>query len=106
MNFKTLHVTNSWHATSGGVATFYRELLAGAERAGREFRLVVPGDRDRVEEAGRYGRIYTIAGRRWYNKSPYRAILPAAYLRRRGALREIIGSERPHLAEVCDKYTL
>ena len=30
VTLKTLHLTNAWHATSGGIATFYKELVAAA----------------------------------------------------------------------------
>jgi len=63
MAIKTLHVTNYYHSASGGIRTFYLALLAGANRLRRPMRLVVPGDTDRVEEAGDFGRIY-------YVKSP------------------------------------
>ena len=42
MSIKTIHLTNNWHAESGGVATFYRQMLKAAERRGRAIRLVVP----------------------------------------------------------------
>jgi hypothetical protein len=46
-------LTKAWHATSGGIATFYRALIAGANEEGRLIRLVVPGERDHVENVGR-----------------------------------------------------
>ena len=47
-DMKTLHLTNYWHAESGGIATFYRELLRQAESEGRSIRLVVPDAEDGV----------------------------------------------------------
>lgn len=52
MSIKTLHLTNCFHAESGGIATFYRELLKGAERLQREIRLVVPASLDSVKATG------------------------------------------------------
>jgi len=39
---KTLHFTNYWHGTSGGIARFYSALLDAANRHEQEMRLVVP----------------------------------------------------------------
>jgi len=103
---KTLHLTNAWHATSGGIATFYRALLAAADEQGHLIRLVVPGEADRMESAGSYGRIYFIKACQAPLNSSYRIMLPAAFLGRHGAVRRILDDERPDLVEVCDKYTL
>jgi alpha-1,6-mannosyltransferase len=103
----TLHVTNFYHPSSGGVRTFYEAMLAAADRDGRRMRLVVPGDADRVEPVGRWGRIYHVRAPR----SPlidrnYRLMLPHTFLRRGGALARILRAEQPDLVEVCDKYAL
>lgn len=103
---KTLHLTNAWHASSGGISTFYRALLAAANQEGHQIRLVVPGESDRVETTGPCGRIYFVKARLAPLNSSYRIILPNAFLGRHGAIREILNEERPHLVEVCDKYTL
>ena len=58
MPIKTLHLTNSWHETSGGIATFYRALIEAANQRQQNIRLVVPGDHDRMEELGAFGKIY------------------------------------------------
>jgi hypothetical protein len=63
MSIKTLHLTNCFHTESGGIATFYRELLKGAERLRREIRLVIPAGSDAVETHGRYGKVYHVAAR-------------------------------------------
>jgi len=47
---KTLHLTNAWHDASGGVATFYRALMAAAPDAGCQVRLIVPGEKNSVED--------------------------------------------------------
>lgn len=106
MNPKTLHLTNAWHSTSGGVATFYRELLAAAEREGRFLRLVVPADASRVEEFGSYGRIYHVEAPRAPFNPSYRVLYPHQFLLPGGAIHRILNHEQPDLIEVCDKYTL
>jgi len=103
---KTLHLTNCWHAESGGIATFYRELMRQAEVERRQIRLVVPGAEDGVGTHGRYGLIYTVRSRPSPFSPGYRIILPPAYLHRHGLIRAILTQERPDLVECCDKYTL
>jgi len=49
---KTIHLTNAWHASSGGIATHYRSLLNEAERTGQQLAMVVPGAEDGVERKG------------------------------------------------------
>jgi alpha-1,6-mannosyltransferase len=103
---KTLHLTNCWHAESGGISTFYRELLRQAEAERRQIRLIVPGADDSVEPHGSYGLIYRVRGRASRLSPGYRVIMPAAYLLPGGRIRRIIAAERPDLVECCDKYTL
>ena len=80
MSIKTLHITNSYHGSSGGIRTFYRALLEAADRHRREVRLIVPGAQDSIEEVGRYARIYTIsAPRSPVFDSRYRLLLPHLY---------------------------
>jgi alpha-1,6-mannosyltransferase len=105
---KTLHLTNAYHATSGGIRTFYRAMLEAAEAEQREMVLVVPGAETGVEQLGRFTRICTIAA----PHAPafdrrYRMILPHRYFPLLG--RELVGilaRERPTLVEICDKYSL
>jgi alpha-1,6-mannosyltransferase len=105
---KTLHFTNAYHATSGGIRTFYEALLRDAEPHGRHVRLVVPGPCDRVEDVSPYARIYTIAA----PTSPfvdrrYRLVLPHRFLRPdHGPIWKILRDEQPDLIEICDKYAL
>jgi alpha-1,6-mannosyltransferase len=106
VSIKTLHLTNSWHAESGGVATFYRELMQAAERQQRLIRLVVPAASDSVEEHGRFGRIYHVAGHQSRLSPGYWVIGPQQYLLPHAPLREILAEERADLVECCDKYTL
>jgi alpha-1,6-mannosyltransferase len=106
MSLKTLHLTNAWHATSGGIGTFYRSLLDAANATGHSLRLVVPGDRDWVEQVGDFGRIYYLRSAHAPLNRSYRMLYPGRYLARSGRIKEILNSERPDLIEVCDKYTL
>jgi alpha-1,6-mannosyltransferase len=106
MPLKTLHLTNSWHETSGGIATFYRALMEEANRRGHEIRLVVPADCDRLEEVGAFGRIYHVKAPPALLSPAYRMIYPAQFLRAEGRLQQILLAERPELVEICDKYTL
>ena len=60
MAIKTLHLTNAFHAHSGGISTFYMAMLQVANQQQREMRLIVPGTEDRVEQVGGHGRIYFV----------------------------------------------
>jgi alpha-1,6-mannosyltransferase len=108
MPIKTLHITNYYHACSGGVRTFYRALLQAANQQHRELRLLVPGPEDCIEEVGTFGRVYTIAApRSLLFDSSYRLLLPHLYALPYGSkLRRILQLEQPDLIEICDKYTL
>ena len=108
MPIKTLHITNCYHPSSGGIRTFYHALLEGANRLGRPMRLVVPGEEDRIEEAGEFGRIYQIKSPRTpFFDRRYRLILPHTFLfPNPGGLRRILQIEQPDLVEVCDKYSV
>jgi hypothetical protein len=77
---KTLHLTNAWHETSGGIATLYRALLQAAERRGQEIRLIVPGGEDRVERVGKHAVIYHLKAQRAPFNSNYRMLWPTSYL--------------------------
>ena len=105
---KTLHITNFYHAASGGIGTAYRALMAVANGRQRQMRLVVPGERTEVEEVGQFARIYHIRCRRApFFDGRYRLILPGKYLvSYRSELRRILLAEQPDLIEVCDKYVL
>ena len=106
MTIKTLHITNYWHEKGGGVATFYRELMEGARRARRRFRLVVPGPEERVEELDEYVKIYHVPGRTLPFSPGYRLMMPRTYLLPRSSLNRILSEERPDLVECCDRYTM
>ncbi len=104
---KTLHLTNAYHATSGGIRTFYHALMAEADVRERPIRLVVPGERPGVEACGRRGLIHTVQARRapWFDRR-YRLLWLRHYLGSRSPVGRIFASERPDVVEVCDKYTL
>ena len=106
MPLKTLHLTNSWHETSGGIATFYRALIDEANKRNCEIRLVVPGAADGVEGAGRFGKIYYIQAPPALFNPNYRMIYPSQFLLAESKLQKIVSMERPDLVEICDKYTL
>lgn len=103
---KSLHLTNAWHDASGGVATFYRALIDAAPEAGCQVRIVVPGERDSVEEPSRHARIYRICAPRAVLNPAYRLVSPAKYLLPAGKVTRILEAEQPDLVEVCDKFTL
>lgn len=106
MALKTLHLTNSWHETSGGIATFYRALMEAASRRKHSIRLVVPGESDRVQEVSDFGKIYYVKARRAPLNSRYRMIFPQQFLPFGSVLQKILAAERPDIVEICDKYTL
>lgn len=108
MKIKTLHITNSFHSSSGGVSTFYRAMIRAAERLKRPMRLVVPSDAAKVEEVGDYAKIHYIPAPRSPIFDPnYRLITPSAYLPLfQGSLRQVLSKEQPDLVEVCDKYSV
>lgn len=103
---KTLHLTNCWHPTSGGIGTFYKALFEAANREGHHMRLVVPGTTTNVEPVGAFGRIYSIEAPRAPLNPEYRLVLPHRYLFPRTALQRIVNQERPDLIEVSDKYAM
>jgi len=108
MPIKTLHITNSYHPTSGGISTFYRAMLDAANRLRRPISLVVPGDQTRLETVGEFGRIYHIRS----PHSPlfdrrYRLLMPQTYLPVFGGeLKRVLRDEKPDLVEICDKYSV
>lgn len=105
---KTLHITNAYHSSSGGIRTFYHALLRAADNRQRPMRLVVPSRVASEETVGRWGRIYHVQSR----PAPafdrrYRAMLPNAYLPPASSvLAQILTREQPALVEICDKYSL
>jgi alpha-1,6-mannosyltransferase len=108
MSLTTLHITNAWHPSSGGVKTFYGALLDAANEEGRRLIMVVPSDRSSVEPVGRFGRIHFVAAPAAPAfDSRYRVLYPHTYLPPfAGALHRVLADERPDVVEICDKYTL
>ena len=106
MAIKTLHLTNAFHTHSGGISTFYKAMLQVANQQQREMRLIVPGSDDRVEQVGRYGRIYTVSAPRAPFYGSYRCLYPTKYLYPENTIRRILREERPDVIEICDKYNL
>jgi len=103
---KTLHLTNAWHEKSGGIATFYKELIIAANREKHYIRLVVPGDGDSIQEVGAFGRIYRLAAPSAPLNPAYRILYPSQFLSAHSKIQRIIRDERPDLVEICDKYNL
>jgi len=106
MAIKTLHITNAWHAASGGVATFYQALMQAANRREHELRLIVPGKEDGVEDVGSHCKIYSVAAPAAPLNPAYRAIYPSQFLFKGSRLQQLLAEERPDLIEISDKYTL
>ena len=81
MGLTSLHITNAYHPSSGGIRTFYTALLEAANRDRRRVSLLVPGPQHRVEEVGQFGTIYFV-------RAPlapvfdrrYRLILPSHFV--------------------------
>ena len=108
MPVTSLHLTNAWHPHSGGIRTFYRALLDGAAAAARRVVLVVPGERDAVEDHGPHGCIYTVAAPRApaFDRR-YRILYPHRFLPGSGGVvTRVLAGERPDVVEICDKYAL
>lgn len=103
---KTLHLTNAWHASSGGVGTFYKALFEAADLEGHSMSLVVPGDSTRTESVGDRGRIYYIEAPLAPLDRNYRILYPYRFLFPGTAIQRIINRERPDLIEISEKYSL
>jgi alpha-1,6-mannosyltransferase len=103
---KSVHLTNAWHETSGGISTFYRALIEAANRNRHELRLIVPGEETRIEEKPPYCRIYHLKSPTAPFNSAYRWILPYRYLLPWGDVNRILREERPDVVEICEKYVL
>lgn len=103
----TLHLTNAYHPTSGGIRTFYHALLRSASEQRRSMHLVVPAEAQRTERLDRWTTIHHVrAARSPLFDRRYRLLRPDHYWSRRSPVGRILASVRPDLVEVCDKYTL
>lgn len=107
MTIKTLHMTNSYHETSGGIRATYQAMLKAANQRGFPLVLVIPSECSTVEEVGCCGRIYHLRARRSpiFDKR-YRLIWPTQYLFSRSGLWQILQREKPDLMTITDKYLL
>lgn len=104
---RSVHLTNYYHKNSGGISTSYNNLLAAAGRNQRHVSLVVPGEKEEVEQVNDYAKIYYIPAM----QSPifdkrYRMIMPWQYMVKDSAVRKILLAEMPDMVEVCDKYSI
>lgn len=108
MPLKSVHLTNYYHKSSGGISTAYNKLLEAANRRERFVRLIVPGERSEIEEIGEFGRIYYVkAGYSPVFDKRYRLMLPwKAYLFDRSPVKTILRDEDPDIIEIGEKYTL
>lgn len=104
--FRSIHLTNAWHGTSGGIAAFYRALFRAAADRDHALSLIVPGESGSTEPVGRFGRVHTIAAGRAPLNGHYRLLGPKHYLWPRSPIRRLLDEERPHLVGICDKYSL
>jgi len=103
---KTLHLTNSWHERSGGIATFYRHMMQAADRRRHSMVLVIPGERDEIQQFSTCCRIYTVAAPASPLNREYRTMYPRDFLLQGSKIQQILTEERPDLVEICDKYSL
>lgn len=104
---KSLHLTNAYHATSGGIRHFYDALLRVAGSSGWQLRLVVPTEETDTQDVNGHARIYGVrAPRAALFDSRYRMLWPAQALAPGGPIVRILREEQPDLVEICDKYSL
>jgi len=104
---RSVHITNCYHKSSGGISTSYNNLLTAATKRGRHIALIVPGETESVEEVSEFAKIYYVPAK----KSPvfdkrYRVMMPWQYLKSDSIIRKILLKEKPNMIEVTDKYTL
>lgn len=105
----TLHLTNAYHAASGGIRTWYHALLEVAEADGRRMDLVVPSDgtAPRVDVHGAWTAIHHLpAPRAPAFDRRYRLLHPGHYLRPSSPIARLLRATAPAVVEVSDKYTL
>ena len=104
---KIAHITNYYHKKSGGISTSFNALMAAAERHQREMVLIVPGEKDEVEQVNEFAKIYFIeSSQSFLFDKRYRVIYPWQYMPSGSKIRKILLDEMPDMLEVTDKYTL
>ena len=104
---RSVHLTNYYHKNSGGISTSYNNLLAAAPRHRRFISLIVPGEREEIEQVNEFAKIYYIPAK----QSPvfdkrYRVMMPWQYMPGDSIIRKVLLAEKPQMVEVTDKYTL
>lgn len=93
-------LTQSWSSVGGGVRTYIRHKRSYLlERTPHRHLLIIPGDRDSVEEDGRAIKV-TIASPKVPGSPHYRLLL------RNGAVRAALERFKPDLIECQDSYNL
>jgi hypothetical protein len=104
----TLHITNAYHLTSGGIRNFYDALLEAGNRENRRVVLIVPGRTTETVDISPHGRIHFVRAPRVATADERRRlILPYRFLPGLSCdLVEILVRERPAVVEICDKYSL
>ena len=107
MPIKSVHITNYYHKNSGGISTSYNNLLRAANRHQRNIHLIVPGEKEEIENVGEFGKIYYVPAK----YSPvfdrrYRIMMPWQYMLDNALISRILLAEKPDFIEVTDKYTL
>ncbi|MGH9821500.1 MAG: glycosyltransferase, partial [Pyrinomonadaceae bacterium] len=82
--------------------------LEAANRRSRHVRLIVPGEKNAVEEIGEFGRIYYVkASYSPFFDKRYRLMLPwKTYLLNAAPIKRILRDEAPDIIEIGEKYTL
>src|SRR6478752_1815993 len=93
---RSVHITNYYHQSSGGVKANYDKLLRAADRHRRYISLIVPGEKSEIKTVGDFGKIYFVKA----NPAPffdkrYRVMMPNQYLFKGSAVRNILLKERP-----------
>lgn len=105
MTLRTLHLTNAWHESSGGIATFYRALLAAANPDWR-VDLIVPGRSAGTDQISPFATIHRVQARSAPFDASYRLLYPSSYLTATSPVQRIVRSVQPHVVETTDKYSL
>ena len=105
---KSVHITNYYHKSSGGISVAYNKMLEHAERHRRFVRLIVPGEADSVEDVNEFARIYFVkAGFSPVFDKRYRVMMPwNSYIFDRSRIKTILRDEKPDMVEIGEKYTL
>ncbi|MFN3330606.1 MAG: glycosyltransferase, partial [Pyrinomonadaceae bacterium] len=106
-SIKSVHITNYYHPSSGGVKSNYDALVQAADLYKRHVCLIVPGEADKVEKIGEYGKIYFVKAKHapFFDRR-YRLMTPLHYLQTGAPIRQILLQEMPDMIEIYDNYAL